>query len=151
MVSRMTSPVSRDTIKRSGVTSPDTTDSPSPQLDSTASSSGRVGLTVNMTPETSASIILCTTTAIASVASSMPWSYRYAIARSDHSDAQQVRIFSNNSDGSSTFRNVSCCPAKLASGRSSAVADERTATRPSPSCSYASKIADSSVSGISVI
>src|SRR5919112_1783900 len=49
-----------------------------------------------------------------------------------------------------TFRNVSCWPAKLAWGRSSAVAEERTATGaevPSPSALYASVIASTTFGG----
>ena len=47
-----------------------------------------------------------------------------------------------------TFRYVSCCPAKLASGKSSAVADERTATLTfSPSFSYSARTAFHTLSG----
>src|SRR5205814_2339859 len=41
---------------------------------------------------------------------------------------QQRRTASRTASSPSTFRKVSCCPAKLASARSSAVAEERTAT-----------------------
>ena len=47
-----------------------------------------------------------------------------------------------------TLRYVSCWPAKLACGRSSAVAEERTATgTPSPKASYAAAIARARSSG----
>src|SRR5215218_7398331 len=52
-----------------------------------------------------------------------------------------------------TFRNVSCWPAKLAWGRSSAVAEERTATGaevPSPNALYASVIASTTFGGTGV-
>jgi hypothetical protein len=54
------------------------------------------------------------------------------MARCENSDAQHSLTCSMR-PSSVTLRNVSCCPAKDASGRSSAVAEERTATNASPS------------------
>jgi hypothetical protein len=52
-----------------------------------------------------------------------------------------VRIAVINSSSPLTSRAVSCCPAKLPLGRSSAVALDRTATGPPPRCRYESNTA----------
>ena len=70
----------------------------------------------------------------------------------DLSDAKQRRTVSSSARLPSTFRYVSCCPAKLASGKSSAVALLRAATSggsqsPQRRSSYARTIADSRPSG----
>jgi hypothetical protein len=91
------------------------------------------GSAVNSTPAASASTSSCTTTASATSPGSMPSRLRYSIARAVHSDAQQRRTASTTASAPRMSRNVSCCPAKEAPGRSSAVADERTATAGSPS------------------
>ncbi len=59
---------------------------------------------------------------------SKPLSTRYEIARSVNSEAKQRLQVSSRAWLPWTFRYVSCWPAKLASGRSSAVALLRTAT-----------------------
>jgi hypothetical protein len=46
---------------------------------------------------------------------------------------QQPMTAINNAASPMTFRKVSCCPAKLISGRSSAAEEERTATAGRPS------------------
>ncbi|MBB5132902.1 hypothetical protein HNP84_002623 [Thermocatellispora tengchongensis] len=53
---------------------------------------------------------------------------RYRTARSDQSEAQQRLTAASTSSMPVTCRNVSYCPAKLASARSSLGEDERTAT-----------------------
>jgi hypothetical protein len=83
---------------------------------------------VNSTPATLAGTNLCTTTASSTASAAMPRCWRYATARSLNSDDQQRRTAASSPASPRTPRIVSCCPAKLASGRSSAVADERTAT-----------------------
>ncbi len=58
------------------------------------------------------------------------------MARGSNSDAQQPRTARSNASWPSMLRNVLCCPANDASSVSSAVAEDRTATRPPPSASY---------------
>src|SRR5207237_1554686 len=99
-----------------------------------------IGSAVKRTPATGAGTIRCTTTASPSARSSTACVVRYDTARSFQSDAQHRRTAFRSAASPSTSRIVSCWPAKLASGRSSAVADERTATRP-PSARYASRTA----------
>ncbi len=72
------------------------------------------------------------------------------MARAPYSEAQHRWTASRRSSSPRTLRNVSCCPAKLASGRSSAVALDRTATTSpfSPIRAYASTIASLIWSGI---
>ncbi len=75
------------------------------------------------------------------------------MARSVNREAKQPTHASLSAACPRTLRNVSCCPAKDAVGRSSAVADERTATSVfSPYCwhsrSYASAISAHRSSGI---
>jgi hypothetical protein len=53
------------------------------------------------------------------------------MARGVHSEAQQATTAARTSSTPTTLRKESCCPAKLAPGRSSAVAELRTATGPS--------------------
>ena len=112
------------------VTAPLTTASPRPHAAASTISSRApvVGFAVNMTPAASASTISWTTTASATSAGSIPRRARYATARDVHSDAQQSRTAVSSASSPRTSRNVSCWPAKLASSRSSAVADDRTAT-----------------------
>ena len=57
------------------------------------------------------------------------------MARSLYKEANTSRIFLRTSSMPSTFKKVSCWPAKEASGKSSAVADERTAKDPLPESS----------------
>ncbi|CFU00985.1 Uncharacterised protein [Bordetella pertussis] len=57
------------------------------------------------------------------------------MARSLYSEAKTWRILSSTSSTPTTLRKVSCWPANEASGRSSAVAEERTANEPLPSAS----------------
>src|SRR3546814_8869553 len=64
----------------------------------------------------------------ATAAWSKLWWTRYAIARSLYSDANTSLIACSTLSMPLTLRKVSCWPANEASGRSSAVADERTAT-----------------------
>jgi hypothetical protein len=72
------SPVILPTTQRSGVTSPPTTAEPSPQAPSIVITerSPVVGLRVNITPAVRASTIVCTTTAIATADSGMPFRRR---------------------------------------------------------------------------
>ena len=56
-----------------------------------------------------------------------PLCTRYEIARSLYSEANTCFIASSTLSMPTTFRNVSCWPANDASGKSSAVAEERTA------------------------
>ncbi len=77
---------------------------------------------------------------------------RYEIARSLYSDANTCLTASSTLANPWMLRNVSCWPANDASGRSSAVADERTATDRSPfapccSASYARLTSCSSCAG----
>jgi hypothetical protein len=58
----------------------------------------------------------------------MPRLVRYCVARSVHSEAKHRWMATSRASLSVTLRKVSCCPAKEASGRSSAVAEERTVT-----------------------
>ena len=64
-----------------------------------------------------------------------PLCTRYEIARSLYKEAKTIRIFCKTSSIPATFRKVSCWPANEASGKSSAVADERTANEPWPEAS----------------
>ena len=57
------------------------------------------------------------------------------MARSLYKEANTSRIFFSTSSIPSTFKKVSCWPAKEASGKSSAVAEERTAKEPLPESS----------------
>ena len=57
------------------------------------------------------------------------------MARSLYSEAKTSRIAVSTASAPAMLRKVSCWPAKEASGRSSAVAEERTANdAPSPPC-----------------
>ncbi|MDI2022169.1 hypothetical protein PJL18_02699 [Paenarthrobacter nicotinovorans] len=58
----------------------------------------------------------------------MPLVARYVTALSVHKEAQQRLTASMTESAPTTFRKVSCWPAKLAKGRSSAVAEDLTAT-----------------------
>ncbi len=140
------------TTKWSGFTAPDTTASPSPGLASTTASRRLpvTGFAVNSTPATADCTISCTTTASRTTSWSIPLLSRYATARSVHNDAQHRRTASSTASAPTTFRNVSCCPAKLANGRSSAVADDRTATGvATPNRSYPATTASRTSPGIS--
>src|SRR3981189_2840297 len=108
-----------------------------------------IGSAVKRTPATCAGTIRCTTTASPSARSSTACVVRYDTARSFQSDAQHRRTASRSAASPSTSRIVSCWPAKLASGRSSAVADERTAPRP-PSARYASCTAVATSGGTAI-
>ena len=90
------------------------------------------GLAVKRMPATSEGTMICTTTAIATLFWSRPFWWRYEIACGFQRLAQQLRTAATTASAPVTLRNVSCCPAKLSPGRSSAVADERTATAGSP-------------------
>ncbi len=106
---------------------------------------------MNMIPERSDEIILCTTTASLTDAWSNPFCTRYAMALGVNRDDQHLLMLSSSDWGLLTFKKVSCCPAKEAVGRSSAVAEERTATSgllPFPSFSYSEMISSSKSSGI---
>jgi hypothetical protein len=94
------------TTKWSGLTAPDTTASPSPELASITASRRLpvTGLAVNITPAASASTMRWTTTARATVAGSMFRLARYATARSVHSEAQHFRTASSSATASMTFR-----------------------------------------------
>jgi len=59
------------------------------------------------------------------------------MARADHSEAQHRRTASITAASPRTLRYVSCCPAADMPGRSSTVADDRTATGTSSSPSDA--------------
>ena len=79
----------------------------------------------------------------------MPLVARYDAARSVHNDAQQRCTASRTASTPTTLRYVSCWPAKLANGRSSAVAEDRTATgSSSPIVRYASVTAAATAVGI---
>src|SRR6266498_3788712 len=91
-----------------------------------------MGFAVNMMPEVSAGTITWTTTARLTVDGSIPCRARYSKARGVHKLDQHCCTAFNKADFPRTLRYVSCCPAKLAPGRSSAVADERTARGKSP-------------------
>ncbi len=83
---------------------------------------------------------------------SNPRCARYTIARSVNSEAKQRRTASRSMPSPWMLRYVSCCPAKLASGRSSAVALLRTATSQCGPYSswrrpYAARTADAMSSG----
>ena len=106
-----------------------------------------IGSAVKRTPALWASTIRCTTTASRSPCRSTPCVSRYATARSFQSDAQHLRTASISASSPLVPRIVSCCPAKLASGRSSAVADERTATGGEPRARYASRTASAMPTG----
>ena len=123
------------TTYSSGVTKPCTTASPRPQLALITNSSVAVviGFAVNITPDTSASIITCTTTAMRIAATSLsPCFSRYAAARAVHSDAQHQCTASTTPAWPWMCRKVSCSPANDASAKSSAVPEYRTATNGSP-------------------
>ena len=71
------------------------------------------------------------------------------MARSVNSEAWQRRTASTTASSPATFRKLSCWPAKLACGKSSAVAELRTATRRSGSahcCARARQALRSAVS-----
>ncbi len=70
----------------------------------------------------------CTITAMTGSSPPVWWAAPYWVARSDHSEAQHLRRLAITSSAPRTLRYVSYWPAKLASGRSSAVEEERTAT-----------------------
>ncbi|PNG49032.1 hypothetical protein WDL1P2_00295 (plasmid) [Variovorax sp. WDL1] len=86
-----------------------------------------MGFAVKSTPAASAATIRCTTTAIHTADGSTPFRARYSRARAVHKLDQQRLTASSSACSPRTFRKLSCCPAKLAPGRSSAVAVERTA------------------------
>src|SRR5215204_468176 len=69
------------------------------------------------------------------------------MARADQREAQQRRTASSSSSPPRTFNDVACWPAKLAPGRSSVVALERTATGGAPRELYAARIASARSSG----
>ena len=80
--------------------------------------------------------ICCTPTDSPTSECSKPWCTRYAMARSLNSDANTSCSAARRSRSPRTLRNVACWPANEASGRSSAVADDRTATEmPRPASS----------------
>ena len=64
-----------------------------------------------------------------------PLCTRYEMARSLYREAKTIRILCNTSSIPAIFKKVSCCPANEASGKSSAVAEERTANDPWPKAS----------------
>ncbi len=85
---------------------------------------------VNITPlePTSLRTMYWTPAESATSECSKPWWTRYEIARSLNSDANTSCTAFTTASLPRTLSSVSCCPANDASGRSSAVADERTAT-----------------------
>ena len=99
----------------------------------------------------------CTPAERATTLCSKPWCTRYAIARSLYNDAKTSLIAIRTLSIPRIFKKVSCCPAKEASGKSSAVAEERTATAmsglPFESAANASRIScsNAAVSGVSTI
>src|SRR6266702_5673829 len=71
------------------------------------------------------------------------------MARADHSDAQHRWTASSTAAAPRMLRYVSCCPAADIPGRSSAVAEDRTATATSsPRAAYARTIAAAVAAGI---
>jgi hypothetical protein len=125
----ISSPLDLFTWYRSASTSPLTSASPRPKPASIDTMSRRplTGSAVNRMPETSGSTMRCTTTLSFTPRWPKPLFARYNTARSVKSDTQQRRTASSSAGSPRTLRNVSCWPAKLAPGRSSAVALERTA------------------------
>ena len=85
---------------------------------------------VNITPLAPRSLrtMCCTPTEMATWAWSKPWCTRYAMARSLNRLAYTSCMDLSTWSRPRTFRKVSCCPANEALGRSSAVAEDRTAT-----------------------
>ncbi len=119
---------SRSSTSASGVTSPETSCSPSPWTTSSRTALGfPPGSTVNMTPARLGSSIRITTAAMARSRSSMPRNHRYDRGDGYHIDAQTFRTASCAPAGS-TLRYDSYWPANEAPPRSSAVAEERTAS-----------------------
>ena len=118
------------TTKWSGVTSPETTDSPKPKFESITITerSPLPGCSVNITPAVNELAIFCTPTLIASCASPKPRLARYAMARPVYRLEMQRRMWQSTSSTPRIQRKVSCWPAKLAPGRSSVVALDLTAT-----------------------
>src|SRR5687768_10070843 len=70
------------------------------------------------------------------------------MARAVHKLDQQFMTAFSSSSIPIMLRYVSCWPAKERSGRSSAVADERTATGISLNSAYAARIADATSAGM---
>src|SRR5207302_8777110 len=78
--------VERETVNESGVTSDDTTDSPSPQAALTRTWSREVGLTENATPEASAMTRRCTSTGSRFSSGPSMWRSRKDVVRYDIGD-----------------------------------------------------------------
>jgi hypothetical protein len=96
----------------------------------TASRKPVSGSRVNITPDapTSDRTIFCTTTDSATSSCPKPWSMRYEMARSVKRLAKHWLTARRSAGSPRTLRKLSCWPANEAVGRSSAVADDRTAT-----------------------
>src|SRR5574342_229910 len=118
------------TRKLSGVTIPETTLSPSPQLASIAmlERSPLDGLRVNITPAVRELAIFCTPTLMRTFSCGKPMARRYEMARGVNRLDQQMAVRIMTDTDERTHSVVSCWPANEAPGRSSAVALERTAT-----------------------
>ena len=89
----------RSATQRSGVTRPETTHSPSPQLASITirPRSPDTGSTVNSTPEVRASTSSSTPTARSPPWAGSPWRRRYSTARGEYRLAQQRRTWTSTS------------------------------------------------------
>ena len=85
------------------------------------------GLAVKRMPAACGKTICCTTTAMWTFRWSKPFRRRYVTARSVNSEAQHRLTRWRIAADPTTFRYVSCWPAKEAVGKSSAVALDRTA------------------------
>src|ERR1700683_3630174 len=90
------------------------------------------GSAVNRIPAACGNSICCTTTAMWTFRWSKPFRRRYVTARSVNREAQHRLTSCRIAANPTTFRYVSCWPAKEAVGRSSAVALDRTAQAAGP-------------------
>ena len=132
------------TIRSSPTASPETTRSPRPRAAVTITSSRLpvTGLAVNATPAASGLSIRCTRTAISREPVSAR-SARYCWTRMPAADARTRAIAADSASHPRTPRTVSYWPANDASARSSATADDRTASGSSPRRSAAARTASS--------
>ena len=106
MIFDVTAPDALSTTYWSGFTRPETMASPSPQLVLMKISPGLdvTGLAVNITPATSEANICCTTTASSTSSCRNPWRWRYEIARSVQSEAQQRLTWATTLSAPLTFK-----------------------------------------------
>ena len=134
------------TTKRSGVTRPETSASPSPHAASIIISASRpvCGFSVKRTPAQSAGTRRCTSTAIRPELE-RPMRRWYSSARLFRSDRKHSDTRARTSLAPTTFRYVSNWPANEVVAPSSIVAEDRTATgTPPPSLAYARSISAAS-------